>query len=247
MTAIRVGVTLPQFRERAEPALETAVAAEQRGLDGVFVFDHLWPLHRPERPALHAYELLGAVAMETRRVTFGTLVSRLSLLPDAVLAHTFSSLQRMVGDRVVAGVGTGDSSNKDENVSYGVPFEPKAARLAALSDCCRRLRDAGVTTWVGGLSHEVRAIAAARADGWNAWGIGVDEFRIAVAELLGLAAGRRLEMSWSGALPGTTAAAVREHLVALVDAGATWAIFPLGGADDGGHELDVLAEARASV
>ncbi len=40
---MRVGVTLPTFRDDAA-ALDAARRAEALGLDGVFVFDHLWPL-----------------------------------------------------------------------------------------------------------------------------------------------------------------------------------------------------------
>ena len=72
---MRVGITLPQFREDAETALATARQAEAARLDGVFVFDHLWPIGRPDRPALHALELLGALAAETRSLTIGSMVA----------------------------------------------------------------------------------------------------------------------------------------------------------------------------
>ena len=90
-------------------------------------------------------------------------------MPDAVLVHSLVTLHRMAGDRLIAGLGTGDSLNRDENEAYGVPFPPVAERLASLVACCRRLRAAGVTTWVGGRSPAVRQ-AAAEADGWNGWG-----------------------------------------------------------------------------
>ena len=97
---MRLGITLPQFRDDADPALAVARRAEAVGLDGVFVFDHLWPLHQPERPALHSSTLLGALAAETSRLTLATFVVRVSLLPDAVLVHTLHSLHRMTEGRV---------------------------------------------------------------------------------------------------------------------------------------------------
>src|SRR5438067_4801834 len=111
---MRLGVTLPQFREEAEPAIAVARRAEAVGLDGVFVFDHLWPLHQPERPALHSLALLGALSAETERVVLATFTARVSLLPNAVLVHALVSLYRMLGARFIAGLGTGDRFNRDE-------------------------------------------------------------------------------------------------------------------------------------
>jgi alkanesulfonate monooxygenase SsuD/methylene tetrahydromethanopterin reductase-like flavin-dependent oxidoreductase (luciferase family) len=162
---VRIGITLPQFRDDAEPAVEIARQAEAAGLDGVFVFDHLWRIARPDEPALHGLTLLGALAAETERVTVGTLVARIGLLPDAVLVHTFTTLGRMAGSRLIAGLGVGDAVSRSENVAYGVPFAPAAERRASLAACCRRLRSLSITTWVGGLSAGTRAVGRAEADG----------------------------------------------------------------------------------
>ncbi len=60
--AVKIGITLPQFRDEADTALEAARRAEELGFDGVFCFDHLWPMGRPDRPALSSAPLLGALA-----------------------------------------------------------------------------------------------------------------------------------------------------------------------------------------
>jgi alkanesulfonate monooxygenase SsuD/methylene tetrahydromethanopterin reductase-like flavin-dependent oxidoreductase (luciferase family) len=255
-----LGVTLPQFREDVEPALVVARRAEAAGIDGVFVFDHLWPLHQPERPALHSLTLLGALSAETSRVTLATFVARVSLLPDAVLVHTLHSLHRMLdGRRFIAGLGTGDRNNRDENLAYGVGFPPAEDRARQLVDCCRRLRELGVPTWVGGDSDRARRIAADEADGWNAWGLSADEFA-------SLAAGMPTEVTWGGQVligrtpdeadeklarygtrPGLVHGTVddlRRHLSALKEAGASWTVcspLDIGTADDA---VDLLIEAR---
>ena len=258
---MRVGVTLPQFRHDAEAAIAVARRAEAVGIDGVFVFDHLWPLGQRMRSALHSLTLLGALAAETERVAMGPLVARVGLVPDAVLVHTLVSLHRMLGDRLIAALGTGDSLNREENEAYGVPFRPAAERLASLQTCCRELRAAGVTTWVGGRSAAVRQ-AAAEADGWNSWGTDVATF---AAEAATVAPGRAL--TWAGqvligrtgaeaagklrahgARPGLVSGTVDDlvrHLDGLVEAGASWAICaPLDiGTDPAAVEL--LAEASA--
>jgi alkanesulfonate monooxygenase SsuD/methylene tetrahydromethanopterin reductase-like flavin-dependent oxidoreductase (luciferase family) len=179
---LRVGVTLPQFRHEAEPAVAAAVAAEATGLDGVFVFDHMWPLGQPDRPALHSLVLLGALAAETSSVTVGPLVSRVGILPNAVLVHALASLHRMVGSRLLVTLGTGDERNRPENEAYGLGFPPVAERVAALVDCCRRLRAEGVATWIGGRSRAVLR-AVSEADGWNRWGADAPTFASETAEL----------------------------------------------------------------
>ena len=256
---MRLGVTLPQFRDEAEPALAVARRAEAAGIDGVFVFDHLWPLRRPESPALHSLTLLGALAAETSRITLATFVARVSLMPDAVLVHTLHSLHRMLdGRRFIAGLGTGDRNNRDENLAYGVGFPPADARARQLVDCCRRLRELGVPTWVGGDSERARRIAAEEADGWNGWGISADVFASLAAEL-------PTEVTWGGqVLIGRTAAEaeeklarhgprpglvhgtvddLRRHFLALQEAGASWAVCSAldVGTDD--EAVDLLVEA----
>lgn len=258
---MRLGITLPQFREDAEPALSVARRAEAAGLDGVFVFDHLWPLHEPERPALHSLTLLGALTAETSQVTLGTFVARVSLLPDAVLVHTLHSLWRMTDGRFIAGLGTGDSHNRDENVAYGVGFPSADARAGQLVDCCRRMRELGVPTWVGGASDRARAIAAAEADGWNGWGVSAERFAALAADL-----GGATDVTWGGQvlvgrtdehaadklerhgprphLVHGTVDDLRRHFSILEAAGAAWAICsPL----DVGHDteaVELIAEAR---
>ena len=62
---MRVGITLPQFRDEADSALDAARRAEALGIDGVFCFDHLWPMGQPGRPALSSGPLLGALVVKS--------------------------------------------------------------------------------------------------------------------------------------------------------------------------------------
>src|SRR3954471_13090412 len=96
--------------------------AEDLGLDGVFVFNHLWPIGRPDGQVLECHTLLAAIAAETGRIRLGPLVARVGLLPDAVLVHTMTSLQRLAGDRVIAALGTGDRLSAAENLAYGIEY-----------------------------------------------------------------------------------------------------------------------------
>ena len=234
---MRIGISLPQFRHDAEATVEVARRAEAGGLDGVFVFDHMWPMGQRMRPALHSTTLLGALAAETDRVVLGTLVARIGLLPDAVLVHSLVTLHRMTGGRLIAALGTGDSLNREENDAYGVPFAPVADRVASVVDCCRRLRAAGVTTWIGGRSPAVR-MAAANADGWNGWGIDVATW---AEEAAGVPHGG--ELTWGGqVLIGQT----RAEADAKLRAHGPRSGLVAGTVDDLKAHFDALAAAGAS-
>lgn len=255
-------MTLPQFRSEAQAAISVARQAEAAGLDGVFVFDHLWPIRQPDRPALHSLTLLGALTAETRSVVLGPLVARVGLVPDAVLVHGLLSLARMADDRFVVGLGTGDRVNRDENLAYGRPFAPVAERLASVRRCAADLQAAGVPVWVGGRSTATRHTAA-EVGGWNCWGADAATFAAEAADVR--AANPEAELTWGGQVlvgedaddlaaklerhgdrPGLVAGTVEEigrHLGVLAEAGASWAVCaPLDiGADT--TVVEILARA----
>jgi hypothetical protein len=214
---VKVGITLPQFRDDAEAAITVALDAEAAGLDGVFVFDHLWPIGQPDRPAVYSHVLLGALAAETSTLSIGTLVARVGLLPDAVLVNALGSVARMVGDRLVAGLGVGDKLSKAENEAYGVPFEPAAERLARMAGVADALRDKGIETWVGGRSAATREVAIGHADALNLWD----------AEVAEVAAERDVAVTWGGLVRPSDDLDVL--LAGLAASGATWAVVaPVG-------------------
>lgn len=231
---VQVGVTLPQFSNDIEGALAVANEADRLGLDGVFVFDHIWSIGQPDVPAMDAFALLGALAHETKNVRLGTLVARVGLVPDAVLVHQFETLQRMIGDRLIAGVGTGDRISAAENLAYDIAYPPAVERLASLDVVCRSLREKHIETWVGGRSAATRDIAAGVADALNVW----DDTPEDVAAL----AGAVPRVTWGGQMTGDFA----PRLQAIADAGADFAICaPVDMRWD--VALETLAGARESL
>lgn len=211
---MKVGVVLPTFRDDAEPAVERALEAERAGLDGVFVYDHLWPMGRPERPALHWMPVLGAVAAATARLHLGPLVARVGLVREDTLVDAFATLRHLAGHRLVAGLGTGDRLNAEENLAYGLDYPPAGERRAAVAACARRLGTAGVEVWVGGSSSATRRVARATGSAVNLWQAGPEEVAAEAA---------RGEVTWGGTAGGGPEE-VADHLVALEAAGATWAV-----------------------
>ena len=166
---IRVGLTLPSFVEDPEIPIAVAIAAEEAGLDAVFVFDHLWRGGAPRRPALECFALLGAIAAETTTIAVGTLVARATLRPAATLANGFATAQRVSGGRLIAGIGAGDSQTRAENEAFGLDFGTMSDRVGALHDAVRASSGGGYPIWVGGRAAQVREIVPL-ADGWNVWG-----------------------------------------------------------------------------
>src|ERR1700727_4002688 len=100
MDQLKIGVTLPQFVDDASVAVTAAARAEQLGLDGVFCFDHLWPIGQRGRPAISMPPLLGAVAAATSTIHVGSLVVRIGLVPHAFLLYHLTRLERRSGGRV---------------------------------------------------------------------------------------------------------------------------------------------------
>jgi alkanesulfonate monooxygenase SsuD/methylene tetrahydromethanopterin reductase-like flavin-dependent oxidoreductase (luciferase family) len=214
---MRIGVVLPAMADRAEPALEAAEAAEAAGLDGVFVFDHLWQPGTGGNPSLAAFPLLGAIAERTSRVKLGTLVARVGLTPDEVLVASFCSLEVLSGGRVIAGLGTGDAKSAAEHRALGLPYEPAAGRRRSLQRCGEALQRAGIETWIGGGSPETNAIAAELGSPVNLWSAAPE--RVAAVALTA-------PVTWGGVLgrDGDAPALLSE----LAAAGASWAIATWG-------------------
>lgn len=229
---MKVGITLPTFRHEAESALEAARRAEALGLDGVFCFDHLWPMGQPGRPALSSGPLLGAVVASTTTIAVGTLVARIGLLPDDVLVEVLSSLDALSNRRLIAGLGTGDHLSRAENEAFGIPFEPASERRVRLASVAATVRDRGIPVWIGGGLPKTVELARSLAVAVNLW----DGEALRVAELT--ASG--VEATWGGPV-GETVAQATERLSALAGAGATWAVCAWP------DSLEVVAAAAESV
>jgi alkanesulfonate monooxygenase SsuD/methylene tetrahydromethanopterin reductase-like flavin-dependent oxidoreductase (luciferase family) len=238
---MRSGVVLPTFRDTPDEAFAAATKAVAAGVDGVFCYDHIWPLGQPQRPALAPFPLLGALAtlLEPRPGSgggpfLGTLVARVGLVPNAVLEGQFVALERLAPGRVIAGLGTGDRLSEEENRAYGIPFPSAFERRAELVALGRALVRAGITVWVAGgpagRTVEAKVVGAAL----NVW----DAEPSLVAQRATGTDG--VEVTWAGP-PPAAAASLSTTLRSLRRAGASWAVF--------GWPVDVeelVAAARAA-
>jgi alkanesulfonate monooxygenase SsuD/methylene tetrahydromethanopterin reductase-like flavin-dependent oxidoreductase (luciferase family) len=210
---MKVGVTLPTFRADAA-AVESARRAEALGLDGVFVFDHLWPLGQPDRPALSAFVVLGAVAAATEVVGVGPLVARVGLVPDALVVAQLRSLALLAPGRLVAALGTGDSLSHPEGAAYGIVAEPASVRRRSLARVAAALQARGLPVWIGGGAPATLAVAHELGAPVNLWDATPDAVR---------AEAEHGEVTWGGPLRGDRAE-IGARLAEIAAAGATWAV-----------------------
>src|SRR5215469_12162326 len=78
---MQYGVTLPNMGIDAHTLAQLAVEAETAGWDGVFVWDCLYgsPQYEPEkRETCDPWIALAAIALATKRIRLGTMVTPLS-------------------------------------------------------------------------------------------------------------------------------------------------------------------------
>jgi alkanesulfonate monooxygenase SsuD/methylene tetrahydromethanopterin reductase-like flavin-dependent oxidoreductase (luciferase family) len=122
---------------------DVAALADEGGVDGIAVADHLWQhpiMGGPEANLLEAYTTLAYLAARTRSVRLLTVVTGAHFRHPAVLAKTVTSLDVLSGGRAWLGIGAGHY--EEECTGLGVPFPPLATRYELLEDAlemCTRL------------------------------------------------------------------------------------------------------------
>ena len=120
---------------------DLAQAAEEIGLSGLSLMDHLIQIPqvgRPFDPIPDPFVALGHVAAATSRLTLGTLVSPITWRPAASLAKAAATLDVLSGGRALLGVGAGWWER--EHAAAALPFPPAGKRLDLLEDAIVTIR-----------------------------------------------------------------------------------------------------------
>ena len=121
---MRFSINVPNFGDYADPraVAKVAVAAEQAGWDGLFVWDHV--VHRRHPGAFgDPWMLLTAAALATSRIRLGTLVTPVPRRRPQQLARQVATLDGLSGGRVIFGAGLGGPI-EDEYASFGDTTDP---------------------------------------------------------------------------------------------------------------------------
>lgn len=128
---MRLGVQLPEVERRVpwSEYLAMARAAEEAGLDSIWIGDHL--LYRgdgrPERGPWEAWSLLAALAASTERLSLGPLVACAGFHPPALIAKMAATVAEVSGGRFTLALGAG--WNEAEFRAFGLPFDHRVARF----------------------------------------------------------------------------------------------------------------------
>jgi alkanesulfonate monooxygenase SsuD/methylene tetrahydromethanopterin reductase-like flavin-dependent oxidoreductase (luciferase family) len=191
---LRVGVQLPEVeREVRWPEyVAMALAAEQCGLDSIWLGDHL--LYRgdgrEERGPWEVWTLLAGLAAVTERVRLGPLVACASFHPPGLIAKMTATVAEIAGGRFVLGLGAG--WNETEYRAFGLPYDHRVSRFEESFEIVRRMlagervtlagrfwqaddvvllpRPADrVSLMIGSSGERMLSIALPHVDWWNTW------------------------------------------------------------------------------
>jgi coenzyme F420-dependent glucose-6-phosphate dehydrogenase len=126
-----------QFSPKA--LLAFGCLAEELGFDSVFISDHFQPWRHTGGHAPFAAAWLGAMGARTERIKIGTSV----LTPTfryhpSIVAQTFGTLGSLFPDRLILGVGTGESLN--EVPATGMHWPEAKERFARLREAVTLIR-----------------------------------------------------------------------------------------------------------
>jgi F420-dependent oxidoreductase-like protein len=124
----------------------TARAADDAGLDTLWVADHLLqadPTSTPEAEMLEAYTTLGFLAAATRTIRLGTMVTGVTFRPPSLLVKAVTTLDVLSGGRAWLGVGAG--YQEDEARAMDLPLPALGERFERLEDTLRLARQ----MWAG--------------------------------------------------------------------------------------------------
>jgi alkanesulfonate monooxygenase SsuD/methylene tetrahydromethanopterin reductase-like flavin-dependent oxidoreductase (luciferase family) len=193
---LKVGVQLPEVEwvPRWSDIKEMARAAEETGLDSIWVGDHL--LYRyedgPSRGPWEAWTQLAAIAAVTERVEIGPLVAATSFHSPAMIAKKAATLDEISGGRLILGLGAG--WNEPDYSAYGFPFDHRVSRFEEAFTIIRTLlhdgrcdfagdyyrvtdaeliprgpRPEGPPLMVGSMGERMLSITLPHVQSWNAW------------------------------------------------------------------------------
>ncbi|MFQ6011150.1 MAG: LLM class F420-dependent oxidoreductase [Nitrososphaerales archaeon] len=144
---IKYGVALPQGwvgelpkdlapAEQFDYACDVAGRVESLGYDSVWLFDHLHPsasVRDAEKVTFfECWTMLSALAVETKRVKLGQLVTCNSYRSPALLAKMSGTVDAISGGRLILGMGAGWYQSEYE--AYGFDYPPPAVRIRQLDE-----------------------------------------------------------------------------------------------------------------
>jgi len=136
---IRFGVQTPQQNTTWSEMLSQWQEADSLGYDTAWVFDHFLPIFSdPTGPCMEAWTALAALAMTTRNVRVGAMVTGNTYRHPAVLAKMATTVDIISGGRLILGIGAGWFEL--EHQQYGMPVHTIGGRLQRLDESLEMIK-----------------------------------------------------------------------------------------------------------
>jgi alkanesulfonate monooxygenase SsuD/methylene tetrahydromethanopterin reductase-like flavin-dependent oxidoreductase (luciferase family) len=125
---VQFGITIPPFGEWFDPRILAGLGkeAEDAGWDGFFLWDHL--LFGPV-PVVDVWVALTAIALSTRRIRIGPMVTPVPRRRPTTLARQVVSVDHLSAGRLILGVGIGAGPWEWEYLGEERDLRARAAML----------------------------------------------------------------------------------------------------------------------
>ncbi|MDQ6670353.1 MAG: glucose-6-phosphate dehydrogenase (coenzyme-F420) [Chloroflexota bacterium] len=151
MQPLRIGYKASAEQFGPVELLDFSVHAEEVGFDSVVVSDHFQPWRHTGGHAPFSFAWLGALGAKTHRVTMGTsVVTPTFRYHPSVVAQAMGTLGVLFPDRVMLGIGTGESLNEVPATGMDWPeFKERWARLREAVTLMGRLWSEERVTYTG--------------------------------------------------------------------------------------------------
>lgn len=138
MSMLKLGYKASAEQFGPRELLDYGIGAERAGFDSVFISDHLQPWRHDGGHAPFALSWMGALGASTERVTIGTSVLTPTMrYHPAIVAQAFATLGSLFPERVVLGIGTGESMNE---VPLGIEWPSGKERFARFREAVKLIR-----------------------------------------------------------------------------------------------------------
>ena len=128
---LRIGYKASAEQFGPTQLLEFSCLAEELGFDSVFISDHFQPWRHTDGHAPHSFTWMGALGARTSRVVIGTsVVTPTFRYHPSIVAQAVGTLGAMFPERIILGVGTGESLNEVPATGMKWPgFKERFGRL----------------------------------------------------------------------------------------------------------------------
>jgi F420-dependent oxidoreductase-like protein len=140
---MKLGVIVPQgwtgeyagwdTRDAWTRTVDVAQAADRLGFESIWLFDHFHTTPDPtDEIVFESYTTMTALAMATRDVRLGHIVTCAGFRNPALLAKMATTMDVISGGRMILGIGAG--WKEEEWQAYGYGFPDNTGRLSQLED-----------------------------------------------------------------------------------------------------------------